>query len=379
MAKIEVYAPTVRRKEMEAVISTLAEDRIGPGEGGEPGVQAKLLIQLLKEKLKFDYCIALRSPAAALGIALRALNLDDGAGVAVSALSPRYYDLVIKSLRLKPLYCDLAEGTCCLSAETVKPAIASGARAIVAAHTLGYVPDMPALAELGLPVIEDISCSFGTAPGLPGDAEPSEGPNITAEAPKGPVLGSAGIFTILGLEERDMLTAGGGALLYAKNRRDASVLRGFPVVPELSLPDMNAAMAVVQVREANRNMDKRALLAEGYARACLRTRHSRFVQPAGYSGDYNNYCFALVLETGMKDVEDYGKRKEIAVAPAFENSIARSWASNAEDLEARNNEDYIKACPKAWSLSLRTALLPLYPRLTSAEGERVAKFILTLP
>jgi hypothetical protein len=36
-------------------------------------------------------------------------------------------------------------------------------------------------------------------------------------------------------------------------------------------------------------------------------------------------------------------------------------------------------CPDSYSLSLRTALFPLYPRLSASETGKVAKLIVTLP
>ncbi|MDR0508025.1 MAG: DegT/DnrJ/EryC1/StrS family aminotransferase, partial [Dysgonamonadaceae bacterium] len=203
--KIEVYSPTIRRKEMDAVLTALVEDRIGPGE------HTRFLIQIAKEYLGFDYCVALRSPAMALFWALKFLNLESGQGVLISALSPRYYLKVIEDLGLRPVYGDVAPSSACMDRETVEAALTTkieepSPRCVVIQHTLGYVPDMAAIVQLGLPVIEDISQSYGTVLG--------EG-----------TLGSFGVFTILGLEEKDMLTAGGGALLYAVNRRDASVLK----------------------------------------------------------------------------------------------------------------------------------------------------------
>jgi dTDP-4-amino-4,6-dideoxygalactose transaminase len=343
--KIEVYSPTIRRKEMDAVLTALVEDKVGPGE------QAKLLIQIAKEQIQYDFCLALRSPALALYMALRALNLEEGQGVVVSALSPRYYGEIVRELRLKPVYCDVAPGTAGMSPETVQAALSRegegpAVRCIVVNHTLGYVPDVAAIGKAGLPVIEDCSQSYGT---MIGENR----------------AGSFAVFTILGLEERDMLTAGGGALLYAVNRRDAGVLRGITPLGENSLPDMNAAMAVIQFREAARNMEKRREIAAAYTQAALRTRHNRFVQQGEW--DYNNYAFSLILETGMKDVKAYARRKEIMVENAFVDTLAGS------------GEVPSGLCPEAYSLSLRTALFPLYPRLGAAETGKVAKLIMTLP
>jgi dTDP-4-amino-4,6-dideoxygalactose transaminase len=332
---------------MDAVLTAMAEDHIGPGDHGQN------LIQIARERLGCDYCLALRSPVMALRFALGALDLPEGAGVLISALSPRYYGQVIEELGLKPLYCDTAPGTPCLSAATVSAAMSRTdaapvtPRCIVADHTLGFVPGMAAIAGLGLPVIEDCSRSFGTVLEPPG-------------------LGGFGVFGILGLEERDLLTAGGGALLFAMNRRAASVLRSIGVLPEYALPDLNAAMAVIQVKESARNLEKRRNIAAAYIQSALRTRHKRFVQE---EAEYNNYAFPLILETGMKDVLAYARKKDIVVENAFENSLAGEAGF----------ESYRELCPEAWSLSLRTALFPLYPRLTAAGIERVARLILTLP
>jgi dTDP-4-amino-4,6-dideoxygalactose transaminase len=82
--KIEVYSPTIRRKEMDAVLTAMVEEKIGPGE------RSRLLIQTAKEHLHFDYALALRSPAVALHLALKALNAKPGQAVIISALSPRF-------------------------------------------------------------------------------------------------------------------------------------------------------------------------------------------------------------------------------------------------------------------------------------------------
>ncbi|MDR2630072.1 MAG: DegT/DnrJ/EryC1/StrS family aminotransferase [Spirochaetaceae bacterium] len=343
--KIDVYAPTIRRKEMDAVLTALVEDKIGPGD------QARLLLAGAREYLQYDYSLALRSPAIALRLALESLGLEDGQGVVISALSPRYYAQVIESLRLVPVYCDVVPSTCTMGPETIEAALTKKpqgleVRCIVVHHVLGFVPDMPAIAALGLPVIEDCSRSYGS---LLGEAK----------------AGSFGVLTILGLEERDMLTAGGGALLYAVNRRDAAVLRNLDPLPEFCLPDMNAAMAVVQFREAAKNLQKRKTIAQAYTQSALQTRHKRFSETE--KAEYNNYAFPLILETGVKEVKAYAKRKDIIVESAFDDTVVGGGRIPPAQ------------CPESYSLSLRTVLFPLYPRLGASEIEKVVKLIVSLP
>ena len=400
--KIDVYSPTIRRKEMDAVLTAMVEDMIGPGE------QAKLLIQTARERLKFDFCLALRSPAIALHLALRALDLKEGQGVVISALSPLYYARVIEDMGLVALYCDVQSPTACISRETVEKAIAAKPESaeigcIVMNHTLGYLCDGLEIAELGVPLIEDCSQSYGAVIGEPFMEESgakTAGTNQTGTAPAGQSPGAAIVssgcaaFTILGLEERDMLTSGGGALLYtskgrsSRSRVEAAVKNsGLPsdLPPELGLPDMNAAMAVVQFREAAKNLLKRREIVRLYTQSVLRTRHKLFVQtdvrnpkaqnekdidgdlPEKLPVQYNNYAFPLILETGMKDVKAYARRKDIAVESAFENTPAGCGIVPPEK------------CPEAYSLSLRTVLFPVYPRLGMTDAGKVAKLILTLP
>jgi dTDP-4-amino-4,6-dideoxygalactose transaminase len=374
--KIEIYSPTIRRKEMDAVLTAMVEDQIGPGE------RSRLLIQTAREHLRFDYALALRSPAIALYLALKALDVKDGDGVLVSALSPRYYAQVFADLRLTPLYCDVSFSSPCMSRETVEKAILAKPadvepRCIVLHHTLGYVPDAASIAGLGIPVIEDISQSYCPPPADAASKDavaskdaadkgaPAEGQGSAShDADTHPLI--HGVFAILGLEERDMLTSGGGALLFAMSRKDGSALRAYSnIPPEYCLPDINAALAAVQFREAARNMERRREIAQAYTQASLRTKHKRFVSIDGV--EYNNYAFPLVLETGMKDVAAYARKKEIIVESAFEQSLAGAGISDSV------------LCPVSYSLSLRPALFPLYPRLPSPDAQRVSRLIMTLP
>jgi dTDP-4-amino-4,6-dideoxygalactose transaminase len=337
--KIEVYSPTVKRKEMDAVLTAMVEDKIGPGE------HTQFLVATAKEQLGFDFCLALRSPAVALQLALEALGAERGRGVIVSALSPMYYERVLRSMGLVPVYCDTAADLPLMPQSKIEALMSSKPLCVVFPETLGYTGETDLAEALGIPVIADASQSFGSVPGG---------------------KKAAGNFVILGLEERDMVTAGGGALLYAPVRRDASLLRALgELPPEYALPDLNAAMAAVQFRESGKNLEKRRELGDAYTKASLQTRHKRFTQNGEF--EYNNYAFSLIIETGVKDVKAYARRKDIAVEEAFDATLSGSGVIPAAQ------------CPNASSLALRTLLFPLYPRLGASRAGKVAKLIMTLP
>ena len=83
--------------------------------------------------------------------------------------------------------------------------------------------------------------------------------------------------------------------------------------------------------------------------------------------EYNNYAFPIVLESGMKDVIAYARRKDVVVESAFSLTLVGSGKVPPAQ------------CPEAYSLSLRTVLFPIYPRLTMTQAGKVAKLIQTLP
>ena len=81
---IQTYSTTIRRKEMDAVLTCMVDEKIGPGE-----LNTKL-IQTVKEFIKCDGAVALRSPAIALKYALKSLGLEVSSKIMISALAPAW-------------------------------------------------------------------------------------------------------------------------------------------------------------------------------------------------------------------------------------------------------------------------------------------------
>ena len=79
-----VYSSTIRRSEMDAVLTCMVEEKVGPGEMNQK------LIKLVRELYTADGALALRSPAMALVYALEMFDLPEKAGVLLSALAPSW-------------------------------------------------------------------------------------------------------------------------------------------------------------------------------------------------------------------------------------------------------------------------------------------------
>lgn len=350
---IQTYSTTIRRKEMDAVLTCMVDEKIGPGE-----LNARL-IQQVKEFIKCDGCVALRSPAIALEYALKALGLQSGAKIMISALAPLWHYKAVEKAGFVPLVLDVDEATSLVSVDTIKKGMEDGGVLLLLHETEGILPDFNAISELGVPFIEDISQSAGACVPVP-DANG----NIT-DKKRG--AGTFGVYSILGLEERNVITAGGGAVLIAPGRREWIVLKHFTDEADDTdlLPDINCALAWVQIKEYGRNEKTRKELFSLFHQSCMIGRHKTFAREIEDGSTMSS--FPLVLSSSFKDVKQYAAKKDIEVQLAFSSSVI----ANMDELSER--------CIHAKSLSLCCIHVPLYPRLTHAESAKIVKVLSSLP
>lgn len=327
---------------MDSVLTCLVSDSIGPGS------LTDRVVDEVKAYLGLQGGLALREPYRALELALRALEAAAGAEVILSPLSPVMYHDACVSLGLTPRYADVDPSSGCLTPNAVEAALTAETAAVLVHYPLGFVPDVAGIAELGVPVVEDISHAFG---GNDGQRK----------------AGAHGSFVLVSLEADGMLTAGGGALALARGKRELGKLRkqaaqyGRNVV----LPDMNAALVLPQLRNIEANLQRRRDIAQVYSRALAGTRHAPLVQQGEAENVY--YSFAVLLAAGLREVTQYGRKKGVDVIQAFGESV----------LALRELPD--GGFPNARPLLLRCVLFPLYPNLGKKNVNLVERVLTTLP
>ncbi|MCQ2241328.1 DegT/DnrJ/EryC1/StrS family aminotransferase [Treponema sp.] len=365
---IHTYSPTIRRKEMEAVLTCMVDEKIGPGD-----MNVKL-IQTAKELIGFDGAVALRSPAIAFEYIFKALDFSKEGAVIFSALAPAYQVLTVEKLGYKVLFADVSEETGLVTVESVQEQIKEGGRLLILAESMGILPDIKAFLELGIPVVEDISQSaLSSYPLDEADAAKKPAPKAASgeDKPEEEVLGRKagmyGVYAILGMEEKDIITAGGGALLIAPNRKEWTVLKHIAEEAPFTdaMTDMNAALAYVELKEFARNEKTRQELFTLYSRAVMTGRHKTYVRADGRGSTI--YSFPLVLSSGFKDAKAYAQKKNIEIRQAYEDTIM-----------ALRQQDISKKCICANSLYLRCAVFPLYPRLGQKDAAQIVKVLSTL-
>lgn len=354
---IPTFSSTIRRREMDAVLTCMVDEKIGPGE-----LNGKL-VQSVKDLIGCDGAVAFRSPSIAFSYAMKALGVPAGSSVMVSALAPSWHFTAVQNLGYKPIVLDVNDTDGLVSSESVADGIQSGGRILLVHETMGLVPDFESILALGVPVIEDISHSVGASyDGSVGDM--CEADNSAGEKK----TGMFGVYSILGLEETDSITAGGGAVLIAPHRREWIVLKKCICdAPETDiLPDINSALGWVQVKEFSRNAAVRESLFSVFQSALMGGKNTTF--PRGLDGRSTIWSFPVVLAGSFKDVKQYAGKKDIEIRAAYEKSVI----SLLDDEQAA-------AFVHARSLYLRCALFPLYPRLGTESAAKIAKVLGTLP
>jgi dTDP-4-amino-4,6-dideoxygalactose transaminase len=327
---------------MDNVLTCMVSDRLAPGQYGND------FITEISEKISASGGVALVSYYAAISLAFEMLGLEAGSPVVMSPLVPSLYISVMEKKGLVPLFVDVDINSGLILQAELEKILEKSPKAIVLHHTLGFVYNAEHFAAYGIPVIEDISQALGGSWG-----EHS--------------VGSFGSAVVASLGEENMITAGGGGVLLARKRQDVQTLKRIleKNAEYVLLPDLNAAIAIAQLHELASFLHERGEIARLYEDSLMRSRHTLLVQPEG--GSHAPFSFPVLVQTSMKDVRQFARKKGIDTRAAFNET-------------AITMDDAIyNAFPNAKALLLRCVLFPLYPMLGRANVEAIAKVLAVLP
>ena len=355
---IPVFKPSIRRKEMDSVLSALVSDRIGPE------TQQRELVKELCSLAEAHGGFALREYERAIALALEALGLEEGDGVVLSPLSPVSYYRVMKTYGLVPLLVDVDSHSMCVDAgEAIGRIERDGAKAVIADGPLGFIPPLRELSDSGVPIIEDISSTVG---------------GHTGEL----ACGSYGEVVIIRLEAQDLITSGGGTVVMARKRSGyAKLKQAAEVLPrEVFLPDMNAALAKIQIKELDRYFERRKELYSILFSSLRKGRHGAPVQTG--EAESVAYSFPVLVDGGIKEVQGYARKKGVETLRGFPDATL-GFIDDASEGESRTAEnrgaEESREYPNARRFLNSCLLFPLYPRLAKDEVDKIGKVLTTLP
>jgi len=135
---------------MDAVLSCMVSDNLAHGE------QARRLASEMAGYLGLAGGVALRERTRAVHLALEAMAIPSGSKIIISPLAPSLYARVLEARELEPLYADVSPENGSLAPADVEPLLVEHPAAMIVTSSLGFAPDLDALAAFGVPLIEDI-------------------------------------------------------------------------------------------------------------------------------------------------------------------------------------------------------------------------------
>lgn len=341
---IRFEKPTLRRKDMDAVLQTMVDEHIGPGE------RTARFVSILQSLTGINgAAVALRSLPVALFYSLRLVGLQAGDTLAVSALSPLMYSSVAELLGCRLIIGDIDKDTGNLSYSEMQKLLAFNPKAILLYEPYGNFDFAKSWKGLGIPIVEDITESLGC---------------VYQERMSGQDCDIA----VCAFEESGIVSTGGGAAILCADPAMQEKLDAL-ISSEISyqeLPDMNAALGIVQISLINQHMQRRRALFRIYQQALLHTRHHLFGIP-DIDYDTNGYGFTVVLDGRPEEAMQFALKYEVSIQRAFTQCIIK------------NQLDRFDLYPNAIVCALRSVSFPLYPFLTNQQVSQIEKVISHLP
>ena len=329
--------PLIRRADLLAVLNSMVADLVGPGE------LSRSFSREFPAWLGHGRGLALAEHTRAASVALRTLGLEPGSRIGIPALARAEYWTATEDAGLEPVALDVSDH----SGQPRPDGVADrGLAALVLDGRLGLAPG-PALLDAGIPVVEDITESLGSVV-------------------DGHAAGSRARVAVMGLGEDAVITAGGGAVLSLRSKRDHAMLsRESGRLGSSSLmSDMNAALASAQLRELDAMLGRRKEIARVLLEQARRAGR-QVLLPEG--DGLLPFSLALRVERGAGEVITYAARQEVSAAPAFENSVVARGLVPEDEV------------PVAARLAMSCIRFPLYPAMTNEELEQVGRVVATLP
>jgi dTDP-4-amino-4,6-dideoxygalactose transaminase len=127
------------------------------------GPEVEAFERELADYLGVRHVIGVANGTDAITIAIRALGIEPGDEVVLPSFTFYATAEAIVTAGAVPVFCDVDPGTRNVTAETVRAALTTRTRAIVAVDLFGCPAPVAELRELGLPVLEDAAQALGAS------------------------------------------------------------------------------------------------------------------------------------------------------------------------------------------------------------------------
>ena len=312
-----------------------------------------------------EHASAVSSGTAGLHLALRAVGVSDGDEVITSPFSFVASANVALYERARPVFADIDPVTLNISADAAAAAVTSRTAAILPIHIFGYPADIPALEQLGVPIVEDACEALG------------------AVHPDGTPVGSGAKHpAVFGFYPNKQLTTGEGGMVTTadpalKERFDAERNQGR--APDMDwldhdrlgfnyrLSDIACAVGLAQLTHLDSMLAGRARVASWYREVLAGIEGLEL--PCADSGGARRGWFVFVVQLPR------GIDRDRAVRALAEHGVPAKPYFPAIHLMSFYRERFghregeFPVCEDA---AARSIALPFFPGLSEGQVTRVA-------
>ena len=337
---IRFTKPTLIRRDMDAVLQTMVDEKIGPGE------RKKEFVRNYSAHIGKKDGIVLRTYPDAIAFTLRALSLSSGDVVALSIFTPNVVCQVLSSFGLDVRILDSSK-TSPISEEALEEVKSEGLKAVYLFEPMGFIPESKdVFASLGVPVIEDISESM--------DSYYEDG--IRA--------GDVGDVVITSFEERSLISSAGGSGAFSGKEAfvDALKKEAGKTGRYTDMPDLNASLGNMQLLKLEETMEIRREIARAYQSSLQKSEAKPFL-PKSSSYKTNGYAFPLIIDGRIDDAKKFAKDNGVEIEEGFSNAVGYKYRNEFERF------------PNGNAALSRCLVFPLYPMLKRSEIDTIEKVI----
>ncbi|MFQ5443423.1 MAG: DegT/DnrJ/EryC1/StrS family aminotransferase, partial [Nitrospinales bacterium] len=330
------------------------------------------------------HAVGVNSCTAGLHLALAAMGFEDGDEVITTVMTFPATANVVLHQRMKPVFVDIEKGTLTLDAGKIEEKITPRTRAIIPVHYAGHPCDMDAIEALAkkhdLAIIEDAAHALETRY-------------------KGRKVGNLGHPTSFSFYANKNITTGEGGMVTTNDDAMAEKFRvmrlqglsrdawkrygksGFSQW-QLHLPgfkynmaDINASLGIHQLKKVVKFLELRQRYAALYDEGFRNVPEVEPLKVRDYAQSaYHIYVIALKLEALRISRDEFlTKMQETGIGVAV-HYVALHLQPYYQEAFNYQPEDF----PIATHYSERILTLPLYPKMSPNDVERVIHLVVDL-
>ncbi len=349
-ATIELFRPSIKRKDLEYVLTSLIEDRLDYGDF------SKRFEDKLSERAGVNEVIAIDSFQLALSLILDCFGVSEGDEVILPSFMPQVFLSVILQRKAVPVLVDLEEGAYIPSLDGVRMAVTDKTKLLFLYYYFGYTYDPTPYIDIFPDVVQDITSVLGAK---------VNGLNV----------GSLGTYSIADFSRRSIIANGEGAAIFCPKKISAGKIKKFIESDELPdeyfpryrslMSDIKAAMGISQEETLNHRLALCEKIGKIYEESVKRSNNYFITHDETCERLYSDFP-VILRSSGLKEAREYFRKNGVVCDRPFPFALHHAYKSDSERFP---NTEY---------MFLKTILVPIYANLLTKDVDLIGKILASM-